>query len=60
MIQETFDYFRLHMPSGRLFEAKIPSLLSAEDHDWLMQLIWLLRYEPLPAEHQEVTPGDND
>ena len=55
--QDTYDYFRLHTPCGRLFEARVPSLLSAEDHDWLMQLIWLLRYEPLPEETPEdVTP----
>ena len=69
MIRETHDYFQLHTPSGRAFMAEIPSLLSAEDHDWLMLLVSLLRYEAPPekdktgetwADHIEGTlPADD-
>lgn len=44
-MKDNHDYIRCHMPSGRRFEALIPSLLSAEDHDWLMKFLALLKVD---------------
>ena len=42
MNQDQYDYIRCHMPSGRVFEARIPSLLSREEMNWLLVLVSLL------------------
>lgn len=60
-MKEGYDYFRLHMPSGAIFEASVPSLMSNADYDWLLQLVCLLRHEPLIDKvPQEVKPDSTD
>ena len=56
---DNYVYIRCHMPSGRLFEARIPSLLSSKDADWLLVLVSLLDTNLHKLQQEEVKPGND-
>ena len=57
---DNYDYIRCHMPSGRRMEALIPSLLSPEDHDWLMRFVALLKVDSAIAQPDLPSAGAED
>ena len=58
-MNQQYDVFRMHLPSGRRFELYLPAQLTQKDCDWFRQLMDVVLIAPeQPAEQLDEDAKD--